>query len=99
MSTSNQDQPPKRCSSCVHCLTFEYGYSNWTVEGKTRVCMLHKHPEPEFDNWYDENPADRYAEQCDSFERGEGPYLDVDREDIGDLSPEARAWLDSEQEH
>ena len=67
MSTSNQEQPPKRCSSCVHCFTFEYGYSNWTVEGKTRVCMLHKHPEPEFDNWYDENPADRATSEIGSW--------------------------------
>lgn len=71
----------KNCGDCKWLVLQEYGYSNYTVEGTTGSCLLQKHPEEEFDNWYGKGEDLKYAEKCDSFTEGEAIFIDCDQED------------------
>lgn len=72
----------KTCMDCRYRLSDDFGYSNYTVEGTTFYCLLKKHPDMPFDEFYGEDKRLKYAEQCGSFVAGEGVYLDCDREDL-----------------
>ena len=74
------------CDDCTNCLLYDFGYSNWTVEGTTVVCMERIHPEPEFDRFYGKDERLRFAEACPKFDRGEPQTMDVDQEEWDELS-------------
>ena len=72
----------KSCNSCYYAAHVDEGYSNYTVEGTTFWCLLSKHPDAPFDEWYGEDERMKFAEKCDSFYKGEGFNLDVDGDSI-----------------
>ena len=72
----------KKCSDCKYRLAQDWGYSNYTVEGTTFNCLLEKHPEMPFDEFYGEDKRLDFAEKCDGFSRGEGVFIDCDREEL-----------------
>ena len=83
----------RSCEQCTNCLLVDFGYSNWTVEGTTVVCMVGAHPEKEFDRWYGEDPRLAFAEQCEQFAPGGAESIDVEREEFSELSAQAQAFL------
>lgn len=70
----------RSCTDCRYRLSQDEGYSNYTVENTTFHCLLKKHPDMPFDEFYGEDKRLLFAEQCDSFSAGEGVFIDVDRE-------------------
>ena len=85
--------PPKTCESCNNCLLQDEGYSNYTVEGTVVRCMEGAHPEGDFDRWYGEDWRLMFANWCPKFSAGAAETLDVDREDFGELTPRAQAFV------
>ena len=87
------------CADCVHSLTIDHGYSNYTVEGSDFFCLIGKHPDDGFDAWYGNAKELAYAESCDEFRRGDGIHLDVDRDSqpmAGDPDfDRLKAWEDN----
>lgn len=71
---------PIKCTDCKYRLAEDFGYSNYTVEGTTFHCLLKKHPEMPFDEFYGRDKRLEYAVHCDSFTAGESVFLDCDRE-------------------
>lgn len=98
----------KTCENCKYCLEADDGYSNYTVEGTTAYCLLNLNPGMPIDRFYGEEPALNYAEQCERFAEGEGPRIDVEREDLADSrdklstaytdDPEIKVLLDAWEE-
>lgn len=73
----------KKCSNCNYCLTSEYGYSNYTVEGANLHCSLGLNPDAPFDRWYGLDKRDKFAETCPKFVSTHGPVtIDVDQEKV-----------------
>lgn len=68
------------CDDCRFCLLDDYGYSNYTTEGIYVHCLLNKHPESGFDQFYGEDKRMQFADQCDAFTAGGPIHLDTDRE-------------------
>lgn len=89
----------KTCEDCDNCLCMDYGYSNWTVEGTTVVCMVKAHPKPEFDRFYGENPDMQFAAQCPRFSPGGAHLLDVDHEDLSTLPQWVQDFITTEGHH
>lgn len=83
----------RSCEDCSNCLLMDFGYSNWTVEGTSVLCMVDVHPDKEFDRWYGEDDRLKFAEQCERFSPGGAERLDVDREDFNELSAQAQEFL------
>lgn len=69
------------CENCIYCYLQDYGYSNYTVEGTEFYCLKRVHPDGDFDRFYGKNPRLKYAEKCDSFEKGECLAIDCDQEE------------------
>jgi len=80
----------KNCRNCKFAVHADYGYSNYTVEGTTFHCGKKLHPDDEFDEFYGDEKKLKFAEQCQSFEAGDGIWMDVDTENEADLTPEQR---------
>jgi hypothetical protein len=76
------------CQQCRFACHFDFGYSNWTVEGTTFECAKKLHPDGKFDEFYGEDKRLKYAAECSGFEEGEGIYMDVECET--ELSPSQR---------
>ena len=74
----------KKCNDCKYCILQDEGYSNYTVEGTTADCLLHKNPGFPEDNFYGKEPVLKYAEECDRFTHGDCVEVDVDQ-DYGPL--------------
>lgn len=72
----------KKCSECVFCITVEYGYSNYTVEGADAYCSKELNPDMPFDNWFGEDKRHLFAENCSEFVSGDRVYIDCDREEM-----------------
>jgi hypothetical protein len=70
-----------KCTDCKYCVLQEYGWSNWTVEGKEADCLLGKNPDFPADNFYTEATELKYAEKCSCFCKGTPVDIDVERED------------------
>lgn len=70
------------CEKCKYCLRVDEGYSNWTVEGTTAHCLLGLNPGMPKDMYYGEEPVLKFADTCNGFAPGDGPHIDVDREDL-----------------
>jgi hypothetical protein len=60
---------------CKFAIHEDFGYSNYTVEGTTFHCAKKLNP----------------AKGCIGFEEGEGPKIDVEREDVASLTDEQKA--------
>ncbi len=76
------------CLSCKFAIFQEEGYSNYTVEGTMFHCALNKHPDGDFDRWYGEDKRLDYV--CDSYQVGSPIEMDVERENLSELTPEQR---------
>jgi hypothetical protein len=76
---------------CKFAIHEDFGYSNYTVEGTTFHCAKKLNPNGEFDEFYGSDKRMEYAKECEGFEEGEGPKIDVDREDIDSLTDEQKA--------
>lgn len=85
----------KSCEQCKFCILDDYGYSNYTVEGTYVFCAKKLHPEDGFDKFYGEDKRLFFAEQCPGFDAGECIRMDVDREDLPDLTIEQQAIWDA----
>lgn len=75
-------KPIKKCTECKYCVRADEGYSNWTVEGTTVDCLLGLNKNLPKDEFYGEEDALLFASECKMYVEGEGPYLDVEREDF-----------------
>jgi hypothetical protein len=69
------------CSYCQYSVQEDYGYSNYTVEGTDIDCLKALNPAFPIDRFYQKEPVLEFAMKCDSFQRGDGIYIDVDREE------------------
>ena len=78
----------KNCENCKFCIFADNGYSNYTVEGTDFICAKKAHPDGVFDSWYGEDKRLEFAEKCPSFEEGEPVEMDVDMENLDELSAE-----------
>lgn len=86
----------RRCTDCGWHMAIQYGYSNWTVEGSYIHCRRDLLPATGIDDWYGEDKQlGIIATACPDFCPGAGGTVDVDREDIEDLTPEQRSWYDA----
>lgn len=85
----------KSCADCRFCLFQDEGYSNYTVENTTFHCMKGAHPADGFDRFYGKDKRLDFAETCLAFEAGEAIFLDVEREDIRDLTEDQKQLLAS----
>jgi hypothetical protein len=56
----------------------DYGYSNYTVEGTMFSCVIGKHPDGKFDNFYGEEDKLKYADECIFFREGEPAQFTVE---------------------
>lgn len=86
------------CDGCTNCALVDYGYSNYTVEGTTVICMIGEHPKGEFDRGWglfaeEDQEGLAFAEKCLHYSSG-GPGLtaDVDGEDIWCIDDSAYNW-------
>ncbi|HET9285764.1 MAG TPA: hypothetical protein VFR24_27755 [Candidatus Angelobacter sp.] len=76
----------RNCERCKFGCLFDFGYSNYTVEGTEFFCAMKRHPNGHFDRFYGERLD--YAEICQSFKFGEAICMDVDHENETELTPE-----------
>lgn len=83
----------KKCTDCRFHILRDEGYSNYTVEGVSFHCAWRLHPQAPFDNFYAKAPELGFAESCSSFTRGEGVHLDVEEDDLDDLTPAQKEVL------
>lgn len=88
----------RTCYGCANCLLVDNGYSNWTVMGTDVFCIVDKHPNPGWDQWYELRPNDPgfFAVECPAFTEGDAERLDVDKEDLDELPHAHRQWLNRE---
>jgi hypothetical protein len=87
----------KTCLECKNCLTVDYGYSNWTVEGTAVHCMSNVHQDTPFDRRYGADNRLGFADTCASFDRGVHEDLDVDHDKYNSLSYRAKLFVDNMQ--
>lgn len=84
---------PKNCTHCRFAIFADTGYSNWTVMGTDFSCAKRLHPDGTFDEFYGEDVRLQFADRCDGFEPGEAIHLDVDEEQVENLSDDQKAIL------
>ena len=87
----------KNCNDCRFHILRDEGYSNYTVEGVSFNCAKGLHPKAPFDNYYRKAVELGFAESCTSFTRGEGVHINVEREDIADMTPAQKEVLEIER--
>lgn len=91
----DDDPPVKRsCNDCEFALFNDYGYSNYTVEGTEFFCTLNFHPADGFDRFFGEDKRLNFADECAMFTKGEPISMDVEREELSNLTPKQRALFD-----
>ena len=74
------------CANCIFAIFNDYGYSNYTTEGTEFFCAIKKHPADGFDRFYGEDKRLQHAERCDMFHEGDAVDMDVDRENLAELT-------------
>lgn len=87
-----------KCIECRYCISTDYGYSNYTVEGTTCDCLLDLNPGFPKDRFWGEEPILDYANQCSSYTQGDGLFFNVedDFDDPDELDYVERCGLTSE---
>ena len=80
----------RSCNDCKFACFLDFGYSNYTVEGTNFVCSKNLHPQGTFDRFYGEDKRLNFASQCAGYQAGEPVYMDVDCEDLPNLTDEQR---------
>lgn len=85
----------KRCTDCGWAMVVQYGWSNYTVEGSYVHCRKNLLPGAPIDDFYGEETALEFATTCPRFTPGAPGVVDVDREDLDELTPDQRVWLDA----
>ena len=84
-----------KCTDCKYHVSEDTGYSNWTVEGTDVDCLLGLNPDMPIDNFFGEEKSLEFAQKCDRFVKGDGVYIDVDREGLEDYdNPLSSAYTD-----
>jgi hypothetical protein len=76
------------CENCKYATYTDYGYSNYTVEGTDFECAKKLHPGGIFDAFFNKAPEFKLLEDCSGFEEGDTIHMDVDGEELADLTPE-----------
>lgn len=81
-----------RCYNCHFCAAFDSGYSNYTVENTTLVCLHDLNPDMPVDESYSwtygnsetvNHPTFKVAETCPKYQfTTELTKIDVDGEDL-----------------
>ncbi|TXH11952.1 MAG: hypothetical protein E6R03_13830 [Hyphomicrobiaceae bacterium] len=84
----NTDANTRNCNGCKFAVFADTGYSNYTVEGTDFLCGRKLHPDGRFDKWYGEDKRLEFAQHCTGFEPGDPIEMDVDCENLDDLSEE-----------
>lgn len=84
----------RNCTKCKYGCLFDFGYSNYTVEGTEFFCAKKLHPDGHFDSFYSKDKRLHYAEQCVGFDPGEAIHMDVECENLEDLTPAQREIYD-----
>ncbi len=67
-----------KCTDCKFCISEDYGYSNYTVEGTDVDCLLGLNVGLPKDRFYGETPELDVAKSCPRFSKGEGPSMCVE---------------------
>lgn len=101
----SRNQPPrkpyvslfKKCTDCRFHILRDEGYSNYTVEGTNFNCAKGLHPKAPFDNYYSHAPELGFAESCSSFTRGSGVEIDVEGDNLHELTPAQKEVLEIEK--
>lgn len=80
------------CTDCKFCLTYDYGYSDYTVEGTSVFCLKNKHPKNGFDRFYGGDENLKYASKCPGFGKGHPVEITVEHprpiaDNVGHLDP------------
>ena len=88
----------RSCLDCKNALEWDQGYSNWTVEGTDVYCVLGLNPALPVDRFYGAEPALSFAENCEQFETGNHPRLDVELEELEPLDRSNRRLIDFVEE-
>lgn len=78
------------CTQCKFAIWEDYGYSNWTVEGTDFTCAKGAHPDGTFDRFYKVNTKLAYGKDCPKYEEGEPISMDVEHENVSDLTEEQK---------
>jgi hypothetical protein len=91
---AEKPEVPKSCNDCEFALFNDYGYSNYTVEGTEFFCTLNFHPADGFDRFYGTDNRLAFADECPMFTVGEPILMDVDRENLPELTAKQRALFD-----
>lgn len=84
----------RTCQKCIYGCHFDFGYSNYTTEGTEFFCAKSKHPDGHFDEFYGDDKRLNYAEKCDTYQEGDGLWMDVEHENLAELTPEQKAIYD-----
>jgi hypothetical protein len=77
-----RNTPVHKCTDCRYCVQQDEGYSNYTVEGTKCDCLLMLNKNFPVDRFYNEDSALLFASECEMFDEGDGPHLDVDMEEF-----------------
>lgn len=85
------EETARTCEGCKFGCLFDFGYSNYTVEGTEFFCAKSLHPDGHFDRFYGEDKRLKYAEKCEGFEIGQAIEMDVDHENESELTADQRA--------
>jgi hypothetical protein len=80
----------RTCENCKFGCLFDFGYSNYMVEGTEFFCAQSLHPDGHFDRFYGEDKRQVFAEKCTGFEEGEAIWMDVEQENVAELTPEQK---------
>ena len=81
----------QNCSGCKFAVFIDEGYSNYTVEGTEFFCGKNVHPDGHFDRWYGKDKRLEFAQNCPKFEGGLPIEMDVEKDNISNLSIEQLA--------
>lgn len=94
---AEKEKNQKECTQCRYCVQQDDGYSNYTVEGTTCDCLLGLNNAFPKDRFYGADEDLLFATKCEMFKAGDGPQIDVDREefDRDTLDPDIRVLFDA----
>ena len=70
----------KTCNNCKYSITFDNGYSNWTVMGTDIACLHNLNPSFPMDLGYELPKELKFADECPNYMEGEPIHIDCDNE-------------------
>jgi hypothetical protein len=78
---SDTSNSTRLCTECKFLVLTDEGYSNWTVENTTAICLHNANPKFPCDSYYGRAPEHKFAAQCEHYAFGTPVHFDVDRDD------------------